>query len=152
MKYNWCYTWDMDVDQYNLVPFIDANKKDNGNYWSIYEKETFSEETLALREMIQEHIGTVNYMGVWDYFESFVDDLGPHIDKADDIAVFFCPRGELTVTMHDKETKEVLDTKVLNNTNAMSLYHSEFMHDIHGVGDLVVFGVTLKDPNYFVKV
>ena len=50
--------------------------------------------------------------------------------------------------MHDKETKEVLDTRVLNNTNAMSLYHTEFMHDIQGVGDLVVFGVNV-DENYF---
>ena len=80
-----------------------------------------------------------------------IPPLGNNRIRLDDIAVFFCPRGELTVTMHDKETKEVLDTKVLDNTNAMSLYHTEFMHDIHGVGDLVVFGVTPKDLNYFMK-
>ena len=148
MAINWCYTWDMDVDQYNLGTFIDSNKKDNGNNWSIYEKESFSKDTVRLRTDIQEHIGTINYMGVWDYYEGFVDDLGPHVDKADDVAVFLSPRGELTVTMHDKETKEVLDTKVLNNTNAMALYHTEFMHDIHGVGELVVFGVNV-DENYF---
>ena len=148
MSYNWCYTWDMDVDQYNLGAFIDANKQTTGTKWALYETYPFSEETESLRRVIQDNIGDINYMGVWDYHEGFVDDLGPHVDKADDIAVFFCPRGELTVTMHDKETKEVLDTRVLNNTNAMSLYHTEFMHDIQGVGDLVVFGVNV-DENYF---
>ena len=49
MKYNWCYTWDMNVDEYNLLPFIDKNKKDNKNYWSIWERETFSQETFPLR-------------------------------------------------------------------------------------------------------
>jgi hypothetical protein len=44
--------------------------------------------------------------------------------------------------MHDEKTKEVLETKVLNNTNAMCLYHTQFIHDIQGVGDLLVFGLS----------
>jgi hypothetical protein len=155
MKYNWCYTWDMDVDQYNLLPFIDKNKKDNKNYWAIWERGSFSHETFLLRTMLEEHIGPIEYMGVWDYFEGFVDDQGPHIDggSIDSAVIFLCPRGELTVTLHDKETKKILDTKVLNNTNAMSLYHTKFMHDIKGVGDLIVFGLSknFNAESYFLK-
>tara|TARA_R110002153_G_scaffold111168_1_gene252783 strand:- start:912 stop:1382 length:471 start_codon:yes stop_codon:yes gene_type:complete len=143
--YNWCYTWDHDVDQYNLAAFIDENKVHKENWWSIYEsKDELSEHTLPLRTEIQTHFGPIEYMGVWDYYEGFVDDLGPHKDSGDNenAVVFFCPRGELTVTMHDEKTKEVLETKVLNNTNAMCLYHTQFIHDIQGVGDLVVFGLS----------
>ena len=55
--------------------------------------------------------------------------------------------------MHDKETKEVLDSVVLNNKNGMCLYHTEFMHDIQGVGDLVVFGLSkdFNEKSYFAK-
>ena len=48
MTYNWCRTWNVDVDQYNLIPFLDANKEDNEKWWSIYEREKFSEETLEM--------------------------------------------------------------------------------------------------------
>ena len=155
MTYNWCRTWNMDVDQYNLVPCLDANKENNEKWWAIYERETFSKETLDLRNAIEEYVGPIEYMGVWDYYEGFVDDLGPHVDTGsiENAVVFFCPRGELTVTMHDKETKEVLESRVLNNKNAMCLYHTEFMHDIQGVGDLVVFGLnkSFDEKTYFRK-
>ena len=143
--YNWCYTWDHELDQYNLAAFIDENKVHKENWWSIYEsKDELSEHTLPLRKEIEEYIGPVEYMGLWDYYEGFVDDLGPHKDNGDNenAVVFFCPRGELTVTLHNAETKEVLATKVLNSKNAMCLYHTRFMHDIQGVGDLVVFGLS----------
>ena len=120
--YNWCYTWDHELDQYNLAAFIDENKVHKENWWSIYEsKDELSEHTLPLRKEIEEH-----------------KDNGDN----ENAVVFFCPRGELTVTLHNAETKEVLATKVLNSKNAMCLYHTRFMHDIQGVGDLVVFGLS----------
>ena len=81
--YNWCYTWDHELDQYNLAAFIDENKVHKENWWSIYEsKDELSEHTLPLRKEIEEYIGPVEYMGVWDYYEGFVDDLGPHKEFA----------------------------------------------------------------------
>ncbi len=155
-NHHWCYTWAHDIDQYNLGPWIDENKTSKENWWSIYEsKEELSDYTKTLRGKIEEYIAPVEYMGVWDYYEGFVDDLGPHVDSGanESAVVFFCPRGELTVTMHDKETKEVLDSVVLNNKNGMCLYHTEFMHDIQGVGDLVVFGLSkdFNEKSYFAK-
>ena len=143
MTKEWCYTWAHDLDQYNLASFIDANKQQKENWWSIYQtKDEFTEDTAKLRAEVEKYIGPIEYMAVWDYFEGFVDDLGPHIDNVPEKAVvFFCPRGELTVTYHDETTKEVIDSKVLNKHNGMYLNHTEFMHDIQGVGDLVVFGI-----------
>ena len=143
MTHNWCYTWDHDLDQYDLGSFIDANKKSPTDDWSIYEsKGEFSSETLALREQVEHYFAPIEYMGVWDYHEGYVDDLGPHIDDVpESLVLFFCPRGELTVTLHN-ESKEVIDTKVLNSQTGMALYHTRFMHDIQGVGDLVVFGIS----------
>ena len=72
--YNWCYTWDHDVDQYNLAAFIDENKVHKENWWSIYEsKDELSEHTLPLRTEIQTHFGPIEYMGVWDYYEHECD-------------------------------------------------------------------------------
>jgi hypothetical protein len=156
MTYNWCYTWDHNIDKYDLCTFIDKNKVHKENYWCIYEsKENLSDHTLPLRNEIEHYIGPVEYMGVWDYYDGFVDDLGPHKDRGDieNAVVFFCPRGELTVTLHDDETKEVLETVILNNTKGMSLYHTKFTHDVKGIGYLVVFGLSKEfdADSYFMK-
>ena len=52
------------------------------------------------------------------------------------------PRGELTVTLHNPKTKEIIDSKTLSGNNIMALHHTKFMHDIKGVGELVVFGLS----------
>lgn len=147
--YNWCKTWEHDIERFNLGQFIDDNKSTKEGWWSIYEsKDEFSEHTRTLREEIKMKFGDIAYMGVWDYYPGFVDDLGPHIDRGDieNAVVFMVPRGELTVTLHDTETKEVIESKTLSGNNMMALYHTKFMHDIQGVGDLVVFGIS-KDFN-----
>ena len=154
--YNWCCTWEHDVDQYNLAEFIDKNTVYKESWWSIYEsKDEFSEHTKLLREEIESKFGDVAYMGVWDYYPGFVDDLGPHIDRGDieNAVIFMVPRGELTVTLHNAETKEVLESKILSGNNMMALYHTKFMHDIQGVGDLVVFGLSKDfDAELFFRV
>ena len=33
MTKEWCYTWAHDLDQYDLVSFIDANKQQKENWW-----------------------------------------------------------------------------------------------------------------------
>ena len=35
MTKEWCYTWAHDLDQYDLVSFIDANKQQKENYPTI---------------------------------------------------------------------------------------------------------------------
>ena len=72
-----------------------------------------------------------------------VDCLGPHIDRGDAENAVICmvPSGELTVTLHNTNTKAILESKVLSGNNIMILNHTKFMHDIQGVGELVVFGL-----------
>ena len=87
------------------------------------------------------------YMGVWDYYEGFVDLQGPHIDPGtlESAVIFMVPRGELTVTLHDHNFPEkILDSKTLSGNNIMALHHTKFMHDVKGVGELVVFGLSKK--------
>ena len=37
-----------------------------------------------------------------------------------------------------------MDSKTLSGNNIMVLHHTKFMHDVKGVGDLVVFGLSKK--------
>lgn len=147
--YDWCRTYKYDIERFDLATFIDQSKANetepNSVGWYLYEdKKDFSKQTELLRhELGLMFDSEIRYMGVWDYYPGFVDSLGPHIDRGDieNAVVFMCPRGELIVTLHDPETKQVLETKKLSGNNIMVLYHTKFMHHIEGVGDLVVFGL-----------
>ena len=148
--YDWYRTYKYNIERFNLGNFIDTKKSQettpNAVGWYLYEdQKDFSEETSVLRE----ELGTIfsnklRYMSVWNYYPGFVDDDGPHIDRGDieNAVVFMVPKGELTVTLHDPDTKEVLESKILSGNNILVLYHTKFMHNIEGVGDLVVFGLS----------
>ena len=87
-------------------------------------KDNFSEHTKLLRhELSLMFDDELSYMGVWDYYPGFVDSLGPHIDRGDveNAVIFMCPRGELVVTLHDPDTKEVLESKTLSGNNFIAL-------------------------------
>jgi hypothetical protein len=156
-NYNWCHVQDYNVEQFDLPTFIDANKQtSDGTWWNIYEsREQFSEHTVQLRKELETMFDDeFPYMGVWDYYPGFVDLDGPHFDRGDleNAVIFIVPRGELTVTLHDPETKQVLDSKTLSGNKIMVLHHTKFMHDVKGVGELVVFGLSKKfDTEKFFK-
>ena len=156
-NYNWCHVQDYNVEQFDLPTFIDANKQtSDGTWWNIYEsREQFSKHTVQLRKELEIMFDDeFPYMGVWDYYPGFVDLDGPHFDRGDleNAVIFIVPRGELTVTLHDPETKQVLDSKTLSGNNIMVLHHTKFMHDVKGVGELVVFGLSKKfDTEKFFK-
>ena len=145
---DWCRTFKYDVGQFFLTDFIKKSKleevSENPVGWFLYE-EVFSPFTEDLRNDMETLFDAkIKYMGVWDYFDGFVDDLGPHVDRGDveNAVVFMVPNGELTVTLHDKETKEITESRVLSGDNILILNHTEVMHDIQGIGQLVVFGLS----------
>jgi hypothetical protein len=156
---DWCRTYKYNIDQFNLPEFITYSKNKevipNNVGWYLYEnKYNFSVFTEDLRTELEKLFDNpLNYMGVWDYFPGFVDDLGPHIDRGDieNAVIFMVPEGELTVTLHNPKTKEILESKVLSGNNIMVVNHTKFMHDIQGVGKLVVFGLskTFDDEIFF---
>ena len=156
-NYNWCHVQDYNVEQFDLPTFIDANKQtSDGTWWNIYEsREQFSEHTVQLRKELETMFDDeFPYMGVWDYYPGFVDLDGPHFDRGDleNAVIFIVPRGELTVTLHDPKTKEILDSRTLSGNKIMVLHHTKFMHDVKGVGELVVFGLSKKfDTEKFFK-
>ena len=54
--------------------------------------------------------------------------------------------------LKDSETKEILDSRTLSGNKIMVLHHTKFMHDVKGVGELVVFGLSKKfDTEKFFK-
>jgi len=142
---DWCRTYKYDISRFNLSEFIEHNNYPTDIGWYLYEDHNnFSDHTQELRNELESLFdNTLSYMGVWDYFPGFVDDLGPHIDRGDveNAVVFMVPSGELTVTLHDPDTKDILESKSLSGNNIMILNHTKFMHDIQGVGELVVFGL-----------
>ena len=148
--YNWCTVQEYNIEKFNLPKFIDENKQtSDGTWWNIYEKrEDFSEYTAEMRKELETMFDDeFPYMGVWDYYEGFVDLQGPHIDPGtlESAVIFMMPRGELTVTLHDHNFPEkILDSKTLSGNNIMALHHTKFMHDVKGVGELVVFGLSKK--------
>jgi hypothetical protein len=156
---DWCRTYKYNIDQFNLPEFLTYSKNKevipNNVGWYLYEnKDNFSVFTEDLRTELEKLFDNpLNYMGVWDYFPGFVDDLGPHIDRGDieNAVIFMVPEGELTVTLHNPKTKEILESKVLSGNNIMVVNHTKFMHDIQGVGKLVVFGLskTFDDEMFF---
>tara|TARA_B100001057_G_scaffold424918_1_gene447972 strand:+ start:678 stop:1169 length:492 start_codon:yes stop_codon:yes gene_type:complete len=157
--HNWCKVIQHDIEKFSLGKFIDENKKSSdGSWWNIYEtRDEFSEHTHLLRQELESMFNDeFPYMGMWDYYPGFVDDLGPHFDQGtlENAVVFMVPRGELTVTLHDPDTKEVLESKVLSGNNIMALHHTKFMHDVKGVGELIVFGLSknFDADKYFKKI
>lgn len=143
----WCKLQKYNIEKFDLATFIDKNKKSSdGTWWNHYEtREKFSEDTAQLRKELESLFNDeFPYMGVWDYYEGFVDKQGPHIDEGtlENAVIMMVPRGELTVTLHNPKTKEIIDSKTLSGNNIMALHHTKFMHDIKGVGELVVFGLS----------
>jgi|TARA_B110000908_G_C10143749_1_gene398030 hypothetical protein len=147
---DWCRTYKHNIERFGLSDFINKNKSPTTAGWHLYEDHNnFSTHTQELRdELTSLFDNNLSYMGVWDYFPGFVDRLGPHIDRGDVENAVICmvPSGKLTVTLHDPDTKTILESKLLSGNNIMILNHTKFMHDIQGVGELVVFGLA-KDFN-----
>ena len=154
---NWCKVSEYNIEQFDLPAFIDANKQtSDGTWWNIYEsREQFSKHTAQLRKELETMFDDeFPYMGVWDYYPGFVDIEGPHFDQGtlENAVIFIVPKGELTVTLHDPDTKDVLDSKTLSGNKIMVLHHTKFMHDVKGVGELMVFGLSKKfDTEKFFK-
>ena len=142
---DWCRIYHYNIDQFGLSDFINNNKAPTAAGWHLYEDQNnFSTHTQELRsDLTMLFDNNLSYMGVWDYFPGFVDCLGPHIDRGDAENALICmvPSGELTVTLHNTNTKAILESVVLSGNNIMILNHTKFMHDIQGVGELVVFGL-----------
>ena len=148
--YNWCTVQEYNIEKFNLPKFIDDNKQtSDGTWWNIYEKrEDFTWHLAEMRKELETMFDDeFPYMGVWDYYEGFVDLQGPHKDPGtlENAVIFMVPRGKLTVTLHDENFPEkILDSKTLSGNNIMALHHTKFMHDVKGVGELVVFGLSKK--------
>ena len=144
---NWCKTWEQDISKHDLVKYINQRMtSSDGSWWNLYEeKEDFDDYTAELRKELEHKVNDkLVYMGVWDYYPGYVDELGPHIDNGgkENAVIFVVPKGELTVTLHNTDTKQVIESKKISGNTAMALHHTKFMHDIHGQGLLVVFGIS----------
>ena len=77
--YNWCTVQEYNIEKFNLPKFIDENKQtSDGTWWNIYEKrEDFSDYTAEMRKELETMFDDeFPYMGVWDYYEGFVDLQG----------------------------------------------------------------------------
>ena len=122
--------------------------------WSFYTAEGIDEVKKMLEDVANLNLTyKYGYCCIWRYDESFTKSP-IHIDEAAQHLGTVCIAAGLNskfeIFFHDTETKEKLDSVIVEGNNIIVLNNSNFWHSVEGCGDLFILGAEKKE-NYFRK-